>query len=91
MKANWRFQEKARPRGTASLALPWSAPICRRLTTAAGRRATKRNSWTAIFPNETFYLAEADIPEADRELKAVNLTKDTFHGEWNYTIKPNYA
>ncbi len=49
MKANWKFQGKARPRPTASPALLWSAPICRRITTAAGRRATKRNSWTAIF------------------------------------------
>lgn len=26
---------------------------------------------------------------SDTELAAVNLTRDTFHGEWNYTIKPS--
>ncbi|MFW0859356.1 MAG: ISAzo13 family transposase [Dehalococcoidia bacterium] len=29
------------------------------------------------------------IKVSDKELKAVNLLKDSFHGEWNYTIKPN--
>jgi hypothetical protein len=29
------------------------------------------------------------IKVPDKELKAVNLLKDSFHGEWNYTIKPN--
>jgi len=31
------------------------------------------------------------IKVTDKELKAVNLLKDAFHGEWNYTIKPNAA
>ena len=29
------------------------------------------------------------IKVTDKELKAVNLLKDPFHGEWNYTIKRN--
>ncbi len=29
------------------------------------------------------------VKVSDKELKAVNLIKDDFHGEWNYTIKPN--
>jgi transposase len=29
------------------------------------------------------------IKVTDKELKSVNLIKDSFHGEWNYTIKPN--
>jgi hypothetical protein len=29
------------------------------------------------------------IKVSDRELKTVNLTRDDFHGEWNYTIKAN--
>lgn len=28
------------------------------------------------------------IKVSDKELKAVNVVKDAFHGEWNYTIKP---
>ena len=31
------------------------------------------------------------IKVTDKELKAVNLLKDSFHGEWNYTINPNIA
>ncbi|KUG16479.1 hypothetical protein ASZ90_013875 [hydrocarbon metagenome] len=29
------------------------------------------------------------IKISDNELKEINLTSDKFHGEWNYTIKPN--
>ena len=29
------------------------------------------------------------IKVTDKELRAVNLLKDSFHGEWNYTIKSN--
>ena len=29
------------------------------------------------------------VKVSDKELRAVNLIKDDFHGEWNYTIKPN--
>jgi len=28
---------------------------------------------------------------ADGELKAVNMKRDVFHGEWDTTIKPNHA
>ncbi len=31
---------------------------------------------------------ERGIKVSDAELAAVNLTRDEFHGEWNYTIKP---
>jgi len=38
-------------------------------------------------------LDERDHPQGieitDAELAAVNLTRDPFHGEWNYTIKPS--
>ena len=29
------------------------------------------------------------IEVTDQELKKINLIKHSFHGEWNYTIKPN--
>jgi transposase len=32
---------------------------------------------------------ETGIKVSDEELAAVHLTKDSFHGEWNYTISPN--
>jgi hypothetical protein len=28
---------------------------------------------------------------SDEELDEVNLTKDDFHGEWNYSISPNFV
>jgi len=28
------------------------------------------------------------ITVTDAELKALNIVRDAFHGEWNYTIKP---
>ena len=31
------------------------------------------------------------VKVTDKELKAVNLLKDSFHGEWNYTINSNVA
>ncbi len=36
--------------------------------------------------DETTYPAKLRV--SDAELDAVNLTRDEFHGEWNYTIKP---
>lgn len=29
------------------------------------------------------------VEVSDDELQAINITRDTFHGEWNYTIAPN--
>jgi hypothetical protein len=29
------------------------------------------------------------VKVTDTELKKVNLIRETFHGEWNYTIKPH--
>jgi hypothetical protein len=32
---------------------------------------------------------EAGIKVSDEELNAVNITRDNFHGEWNYSIRPH--
>ena len=29
------------------------------------------------------------IKVSDAEMQAINITRDEFHGEWNYTISPN--
>ena len=29
------------------------------------------------------------VEVSDEELQAINITRDAFHGEWNYTIAPN--
>jgi hypothetical protein len=31
---------------------------------------------------------EKGIKISDEDLNKINLQKDEFHGEWNYTIKP---
>lgn len=33
---------------------------------------------------------QTGIKITDKELKKINVKKDEFHGEWNYTIMPNY-
>ena len=33
------------------------------------------------------YLKGVEV--SDEEMQAINITRDTFHGEWNYTIEPN--
>lgn len=37
--------------------------------------------------DETHYPAGIKIADAD--MRALNITKDEFHGEWNYTFTPN--
>ena len=32
---------------------------------------------------------EEPVKISDNELNEINLTVEKFHGEWNYTIKPN--
>ena len=32
---------------------------------------------------------QTGIKVSDAELAAVNIVRDTFHGEWNYSISPN--
>lgn len=42
---------------------------------------------TAIKDSNTY---PTGIKVTDEELAALNLSRDPFHGEWNYTIKPRY-
>jgi len=32
---------------------------------------------------------QTGIKVSDEEMKLINLSKDKFHGDWNYVIKPN--
>ena len=40
---------------------------------------------TAVKESNTY---PTGIKVTDSELAALNLSRDPFHGEWNYTIKP---
>jgi len=35
-------------------------------------------------------IYETGIKISDKEMNKLNITKDPFHGDWNYTIKPQY-
>ena len=57
----------------------WFAPrACR-------RRRWPRGCYARLDENEY----PRGIKVADAQLAAVNLSRDDFHGEWNYLIKPN--
>jgi hypothetical protein len=43
---------------------------------------------TAVKDSNTY---PTDLKISDNELAALNLAKDSFHGEWNYTINPQNA
>jgi hypothetical protein len=40
---------------------------------------------TAIKDSQTY---PTGLTVTDAELKALNIVRNAFHGEWNYTIKP---
>ncbi len=48
---------------------------------------TTKNGLTILAEFDTNQY-EKGIKITDKELKKVNLSKDSFHGEWNYTIAP---
>ena len=35
-------------------------------------------------------IYEKGIKVIDKDFKKINIVKDSFHGEWNYTIRPNH-
>ncbi len=35
-------------------------------------------------------IYEKGIKVIDKNFKKINIVKDSFHGEWNYTIRPNH-
>ncbi len=43
---------------------------------------------TAVKDSNTY---PTGLKISDDELAALNLSRDSFHGEWNYTIKPQIA
>ena len=43
---------------------------------------------TASQPIEESSVYQKGIQVTDEEMETLNIHKDTFHGEWNYTISP---
>ena len=52
-----------------------------------GATKTKKGLTVKCQLDENKY--EKGIVITDKQFKRINLSKDDFHGEWNYTIKPN--
>jgi len=42
----------------------------------------------ATCPNLPSHLYPKGIVVSDREMDELNISRDAFHGEWNYTMQP---
>ena len=51
-----------------------------------GNTTTKTGLEIKVVLDEKQY--QTGIEVSDEEMEHINLEKDAFHGEWNYTIKP---
>ena len=51
--------------------------------------ATTTNTGLKVCCEIDANLYPKGVKVTDREMLAVNITRDDFHGEWNYTIAPN--
>ncbi len=52
---------------------------------------TKTNTGLKVYARLDEGTYERGIEITDDQLAAVNLTRDTFHGDWNYTITPSHT
>jgi hypothetical protein len=53
--------------------------------------ATKTNTGLKIYARLDDSRYDRGIEVTDEQLAAVNITRHTFHGDWNYTISPSLA
>ncbi|MGZ3329775.1 MAG: ISAzo13-like element transposase-related protein [Xanthobacteraceae bacterium] len=53
--------------------------------------ATTTNAGLKIYARLDDQTYERGIDVTDHQLAAVNITRDTFHGDWNYTVIPSHA
>jgi hypothetical protein len=51
--------------------------------------ATTTNTGLKVYARIDTSAYQTKLRPPDAEIKAVNLTSDSFHPEWNYTIHPN--
>jgi hypothetical protein len=50
--------------------------------------ATTTNTGLKVYAQLDDRVYEKDVAVSDEQLDAVNITRNTFHGEWNYEITP---
>jgi hypothetical protein len=60
---------------------------CETIVQLTGATKTKKGLTVKCEPDKKQY--QKGIVISDEQFRKINLTKETFHGEWNYTIKPN--
>jgi Rhodopirellula transposase DDE domain len=53
--------------------------------------ATKTNTGLKVYAQLDNRDYERGVEVTDDQLAAVNITRHTFHGDWNYTINPSLA
>lgn len=63
-------------------------PLLDRATVVGLIASTKTNHGLVVDAELDTRRYPTGVKVSDRELTAVRLTRDPFHGEWNYTIKP---
>ncbi len=51
--------------------------------------ATSTNTGLKVYARLDTNTYQTKLRPPDAEINAVNLTRDNFHGEWNYVIHPN--
>jgi hypothetical protein len=51
--------------------------------------ATTTNTGLKVYARLDPNTYQTKLKVTDAEIEAVNLTRDAFHPEWNYTIHPN--
>jgi hypothetical protein len=49
---------------------------------------TKTKEGLAVFALKESNIYPTGIKVSDEELASLNLSRNSFHGDWNYTIKP---
>ena len=63
-------------------------PLTSRQTVVSLIAATKSTTGLKVYAELDENTYERKIKITDAQLAAVNIVRDPFHGEWNYTIKP---
>ena len=53
--------------------------------------ATTTNTGLKIYARLDDQTYERGLDVTDEQLAAVNITRHTFHGDWNYTVIPSHA
>jgi len=73
----------------AFITMNWGKPLVSHqvIVQLIGATTTETGRKVCCEIHANLYPKGIQVPEA--EMQAINITRDDFHGEWNYTIAPN--